>query len=358
MKITTLLIKNVTVNKGAVYFQEGWELKKWMAFMMICLLAVGVMSACGTQASSDGTITMRLAHNQSETHPVHKSLTEFVRLTEEKTNGEVKIQLYPNGQLGAEREVIELTQTGAVDLSKVSASALESFSEVYSLFSLPYLFDGRDHYYKVMNSSTVNGIYESTEEIGFRGLTFYDGGSRNFYTKNKPIMHPDDLNGMKIRVQPSATAIRMIELMGGSPTPMSFGEVYTALQQGVIDGSENNETALTDNNHGEVAKEYSYSEHAMVPDILIMNQAKWDELNAEQKQAINEAARESSAFHKVVWEEAIEKSIKDAKEKGVTFSTPDKEPFQKAVRPLHEEFAEKESTAEYYKEIREAAEKK
>ncbi|PLR69125.1 TRAP transporter substrate-binding protein [Bacillus sp. UMB0893] len=331
-------------------------MRKLLTIIIVCALSLGTLSACSSKAAGeDETITMRLAHNQSETHPVHKSLTEFARLVEEKTDGSVKIQLYPNGQLGAEREVIELTQTGAVDFAKVSASALESFSEVYSLFSLPYLFDSKEHYYSVMNSKVAQEIYQSTEEIGFIGLSFYDGGSRNFYTKNKPIKHPDDLKGLKIRVQPSATSIKMIELMGGAPTPMSFGEVYTALQQGVIDGSENNETALTDNNHGEVAKQYSYSEHAMVPDMLIMNNTKWEELNEDQKLAISEAAKESTEFHKEVWEKAIAKSIEDAKKKNVTFSTPDKEPFRKAVQPLHEEFAKKESTAEYYKEIRAAA---
>ncbi|WP_191562192.1 TRAP transporter substrate-binding protein [Metabacillus idriensis] len=331
-------------------------MRKLLTIIIVCALSLGTLSACSSKAAGeDETITMRLAHNQSETHPVHKSLTEFARLVEEKTDGSVKIQLYPNGQLGAEREVIELTQTGAVDFAKVSASALESFSEVYSLFSLPYLFDSKEHYYSVMNSKVAQEIYQSTEEIGFIGLSFYDGGSRNFYTKNKPIKHPDDLKGLKIRVQPSATSIKMIELMGGAPTPMSFGEVYTALQQGVIDGSENNETALTDNNHGEVAKQYSYSEHAMVPDMLIMNNTKWQELNEDQKLAISEAAKESTEFHKEVWEKAIAKSIEDAKKKNVTFSTPDKEPFRKAVQPLHEEFAKKESTAEYYKEIRAAS---
>lgn len=331
-------------------------MRKLLTILIVCALSLGTLSACSSKASGENEIiTMRLAHNQSETHPVHKSLTEFARLVEEKTDGSVKIQLYPNGQLGAEREVVELTQTGAVDFAKVSASALESFSEVYSLFSLPYLFDSKEHYYSVMNSKVAQEIYQSTEEIGFIGLSYYDGGSRNFYTKNKPIRHPDDLKGLKIRVQPSATSIKMIELMGGAPTPMSFGEVYTALQQGVIDGSENNETALTDNNHGEVAKQYSYSEHAMVPDMLIMNNTKWQELNEEQKLAVSEAAKESTEFHKDIWEKAIAKSIEDAKQKNVIFSTPDKEPFRKAVQPLHEEFAKKESTAEYYKEIRAAA---
>jgi tripartite ATP-independent transporter DctP family solute receptor len=332
----------------------GDFLKKIFLSIIVCALLVGILSSCSNTASGDeNSVTLRLAHNQSETHPVHKSLVEFAKLVEEKTDGSVKVKLYPNGQLGSEREVIELTQTGAVDVAKVSASALESFNETYSLFSLPYLFDNSEHYYRVMNSDIAQDIYQTTDKIGFIGLTFYDSGIRNFYTKNTPIMHPDDLKGLKIRVQPSATAIEMIKLMGGAPTPMSFGEVYTAMQSGVIDGSENNETALTDNNHGEVAKQYSYSEHSIVPDILIMSNEKWQELTEEQKQAISEAAKESTEFHKVVWDAAIEKAVKDAKEKGVTFNTPDKEPFQKAVQPLHEKFSEMESTGNYYKAIRE-----
>lgn len=334
-------------------------MKKIFLSMIVCALLLGILSSCSNKASGDeNSVTLRLAHNQSETHPVHKSLVEFAKLVEEKTDGSINVQLYPNGQLGSEREVIELTQTGAIDVAKVSASALESFNDVYSLFSLPYLFDDREHYYSVMNSDIAQDIYQTTDKIGFIGLTFYDSGIRNFYTKNKAIMHPDDLKGLKIRVQPSATAIEMIKLMGGAPTPMSFGEVYTAMQQGVIDGSENNETALTDNNHGEVAKQYSYSEHSIVPDILIMNNDRLQELTEEQRKAISEAAKESNAFHKIVWDEAIQKAIRDAKEMGVTFSTPDKEPFQKAVQPLHKKFAENESTGKYYQEIREMAKQK
>jgi tripartite ATP-independent transporter DctP family solute receptor len=337
----------------------GDFMKKLFLSIVVCALLVGILSSCSNKASGDeNSVTLRLAHNQSETHPVHKSLVEFAKLVEEKTDGSINVQLYPNGQLGSEREVIELTQTGAIDVAKVSASALESFNDVYSLFSLPYLFDDREHYYSVMNSDIAQDIYQTTDKIGFIGLTFYDSGIRNFYTKNKAIMHPDDLKGLKIRVQPSATAIEMIKLMGGAPTPMSFGEVYTAMQQGVIDGSENNETALTDNNHGEVAKQYSYSEHSIVPDILIMNNDRLQELTEEQRKAISEAAKESNAFHKIVWDEAIQKAIKDAKEMGVTFSTPDKEPFQKAVQPLHKKFAENESTGKYYQEIREMAKQK
>ncbi|WP_113928046.1 TRAP transporter substrate-binding protein [Bacillus sp. P14.5] len=332
-------------------------MKNYYGIRIVLLLVITSLWGCSARAveggQGDGPVIMRLAHNQGENHPIHTSLSEFARLVEEKTEGSIDMKLYPGGQLGSEREAIELTQTGAIDFAKVSASTLENFSEEYSVLSLPYLFDDKDHFYKVMNSGIAEELYDATRDIGFKGLTFYDSGTRNFYTKDTPILHPDDLQGMKVRVQPTPTTIEMIELMGGAPTPMPFGEVYTSLQQGVIDGTENNETALTDANHGEVAKEYSFSGHAIVPDILIINEKKWNQLTEEQRELIQEAADESTVFHKEVWKEAVESAIEKSKENGVTFHEVDLEPFIQAVQPLHEEFATKESTTDYYKEIRE-----
>ncbi|MGD6801958.1 TRAP transporter substrate-binding protein [Rossellomorea vietnamensis] len=332
-------------------------MRNYYGIALVLLLVVSSLLGCSAKAvgegQGEGPLIMRLAHNQGENHPIHTSLSEFASLVEEKSEGRIDMKVYPGGQLGSEREAIELTQTGAIDFAKVSASTVENFSEEYSIFSLPYLFDGEDHFYKVMNSSIAEELYDETRDIGFRGLTFYDSGTRHFYTKDTPILHPDDLQGLKIRVQPTPTTIEMIELMGGAPTPMPFGEVYTSLQQGVIDGTENNETALTDANHGEVAKEYSFSGHAIVPDILIINEKKWNELTKDQRNLIQEAAEESTVFHKEVWRKAVESAIVKSKENGVTFHEVDKEPFAEAVQPLHEEFAAKESTADYYKEIRE-----
>ncbi|MFP7287380.1 TRAP transporter substrate-binding protein [Shouchella clausii] len=316
-----------------------------------CVLLLGTLAGCQSAIGADNTVTLRLAHNLNEDHPVHKSLVEFQKKTDKKTDGTVKIQIYPNGQLGTEREVMELTQTGAVDFTKVSASSLENFAEVYSIFSLPYLFDDMDHYHRVMESDIVNEIYQSTRESGFIGLTYFDAGSRNFYT-NHPIMHPDDLKGLKVRVQPSLTSIRMVELMGGAPTPMAYGELYTGLQQGVIDGAENAELNFLSSKHNEVAKQFSYSEHTIVPDILIMNVKTWNQLTEIQQTAVLEAAEESMEFHKNLWASETEKAIAELERMGVQFNRPDKTPFQEAVQLLHEEFAKKESTQKYYKQIR------
>ncbi|MBZ5486543.1 TRAP transporter substrate-binding protein [Halomonas aquamarina] len=315
--------------------------------------ALIALSGCSMPSEVSSSVTLlRLAHNMNEGHPVHQSLAYFAERVREKSGGELVFQLYPNGQLGSEREVIELIQTGAVDVTKVSATALESFSNVYSLFSVPYLFADPEHYYRVMDSDVATDIYQQTSDNGFFGLTYYDSGIRNVYTVDTPVRTPEDMRGLKLRVQPSQTALEMIRLMGGAPTPMAYGEVYTALQQGVIDGTENNETALTSSNHGEVAKEYSYTAHAIVPDLLIFSQHRWQSFTPQQQQWLREAAIESTEFHKELWAQEIEKAVTRAEEMGVNFHHDvDVEAFREAVAPMHERVLENPVLAPLYERI-------
>lgn len=299
---------------------------------------------------SDGTKEFILAHNQPVNHPIHESLVDFQRLLEEKSNGKLKLRLYANGQLGSEREVIEMTQTNAVQFTKVSASALESFSEAYSLFSMPYLFDSQEQYRDVMKMPEIqDAFYNKTEDNGFIGITYYDAGVRNMYTKDRILETNEDMHGLKTRVQPSQTSVQMIDALGGTPTPMGFGEVYTALQSGLLDAAENNESALTDNKHGEVAKHYFYTEHAMVPDILIMNVEAYNDLSDEEKQWVQEAAAESTALHEPRWDERMLEAREIAEEEmGVTFYEIDKSSFMEAVKPLQASFKDNEATKEQY----------
>jgi len=202
------------------------------------------------------------------------------------------------------------------------------------------------------NSEAVQEIFQNTRDEGFFAAGWYTGGQRSIYTADKEVASPADLNGMKIRVQESPTSISMIEAMGGAPTPMSFGEVYTSLQQGVIDGAENNETGLTSNKHGEVAKAYSYTEHQYVPDVLIVSTSMWDGLSEEQQQAITDAAVDSSESHKTVWADAITQAITDAEGMGVTFYDIDKQPFIDAATPLHETYqSENEDSKRYFEDF-------
>lgn len=218
---------------------------------------------------SRGETTLRLAYAENS-QPVKDALHFFGQQVEEKTGGEIKVAYFPDGQLGGERELVELIQANAVDITKVSSGLMESFSPLYGIFSLPYLFSNADEYYKVMdNPKIMDPVYQSTAAQGFIGIGWYDSGARNFYMSKSPIKSIEDLRGKKIRVMQSDTSIQTLKLLGASPIAMSQAEVYTSLQQGILDGAENNEFALTIARHGEVARYYTYDMHTRIPDVLL-----------------------------------------------------------------------------------------
>lgn len=329
-------------------------MKKQVLASSFVALGLVALSGCGQSAkAADDQVVLRYAY-ASNSQPVIDSMLEFGRLVEEKTDGEVRVEYFPDGQLGSETELIELTQTGGIDFTKVSGSALEGFSKDYSIFSVPYLFDSEEHFFHVMeNKEITDEIYNSTEDLGFVGITYYDSGQRSFYMTDGPVNSLADLKGKKIRVMQSETAIKMVELLGASPVPMGSSEVYTSLQSNLINGAENNEFVLYTAGHGGVAKYYSYDEHTRVPDIVIMNSKVKERLSEAQYEAVLEAAKESTEFEKAVFKEAVEeeKAIAE-KEYGVVYNDLDTTEFLEAVQPLHEQFKNDETYSELYKEIR------
>lgn len=328
--------------------------KQLLSGLLLSAMGLVVLSGCGTtEASSEEQIVLRYAY-ASNSQPVIDSMVEFGRLVEEKTDGQVTVEYFPDGQLGSETELIELTQTGGIDFTKVSGSALEGFSKDYSIFSVPYLFDSEEHFFEVMeNKAITDEIYNSTEELGFVGITYYDSGQRSFYMTDGPVNSLADLKGKKIRVMQSETAIKMVELLGASPVPMGSSEVYTSLQSNLINGAENNEFVLYTAGHGGVAKYYSYDEHTRVPDIVIMNSEVKERLTNEQYEAVLAAAKESTEFEKAVFKDAVEEEKAIAtKEYGVVYNDLDTTEFLAAVQPLHEQFKNDENYSELYQEIR------
>nr|WP_272214472.1 TRAP transporter substrate-binding protein [Marinicella sp. W31]MDC2880083.1 TRAP transporter substrate-binding protein [Marinicella sp. W31] len=301
----------------------------------LAILAAGMTLAAG---SANATVRLKLADALAADHPTSMVLEQFAEEVEEKTDGEVKIRLYMNGVLGSEREVLEQVQNGAVDITRVSAANLENFNPIYQAFTLPYLFNSQEHFYDVMDGPIVDPVYQASLDSGFMGLTYFDSGARSFYTKSKCVETPDDLKGQKLRVINSHTSIRMVELMGGIPTPLPYGEIYTALQQGVIDGAENNPTALTLGRHGEVVKCYSLDEHLRIPDFLVISKTAMDKLTDEQLAIIKEAAVHATQEQKKVWNEAVDEAMQQIEEMGVTIVHPDEAPFQEKVAPLIEEY--------------------
>lgn len=241
------------------------------------LIAISLLALFSSGASAAEKITLKLAHNLERSHVVHQAFEDMAKEVNQLSDGNMKIRIYPSSQMGSARETMELLQNGALDLTKGSASDLESFDNIYAIYNLPFLFNDQNHFNKVVFGEAGKEIMDSTKEKGFFALSAYVAGTRSFYAK-KPITKPEDLKGLKIRVQASPTTLKMIELMGGSPTPISFGEVYTAMQQGVVDGAENNVPSWVQTRHIEIAKVFSEDEHASIPDFLVISSKTWDKL--------------------------------------------------------------------------------
>jgi len=302
---------------------------------MKMLMTTAALIALATGAGAD---TLRFGYAENAT-PTVEAMKEFARLVEEKTDGDVTVQFFPDGQLGGERELVELVQGGLLDMTKVSGGLMEGFAPVYGAFSMPYLFDDEAHYYAALDDAAImDPVYQATVDQGMVGMTYYNSGARSFYTGNKAIETPADLAGLKIRVLQSPTSIRMVEMLGASPIAMSQAEVYTSIQQGVLDGAENNEFALTVARHAEVAKAYSYDMHTRIPDVMLISTATLERLTPEQQAAVKEAAHESTTFHKEAWGKAVDAARNEAETTfGVTFTQPDLVPFQAAVQPMYDD---------------------
>ena len=317
---------------------------------MAAAMAVS-LTGCGSITS--GKRIIRISHAQSETHPEHLGLLAFKEYVEERLGDKYEVEIFPNEILGSAQKAIELTQTGAIDFVVAGTANLETFADVYEIFSMPYLFDSEDVYKTVMEDSDyMEQVYESTDEAGFRVVTWYNAGTRNFYAKT-PIRTPEDLKGKKIRVQQSPASVSMVNSFGAAAAPMGFGEVYTAIQQGVIDGAENNELALTNNKHGEVAKYYSYNKHQMVPDMLVANLKFLEGLSPEEYQIFKDAAALSTEVEMKEWDKSIEEAKKIATEDmGVEFIDVDVDAFKEKVLPLHEKMLnDNPKIGDFYKHI-------
>ena len=246
---------------------------------------------------------------------------------------------------------MELLQIGSLAMTKVSTAAMEGFAPEIKILGQPYLFKDDAQQARVLEGPIGKQLLAAGEKYWLKGLCFYDGGKRSFYTKDKPVMVPQDIEGLKIRVMESPTAVNMVQSFGGSPTPVSFGELYTALQQGIVDGAENNPPSFVTSRHYEVCKYYSLNEHTAIPDMMIVSTKVWDLLSEEEKTWLQEAADESAVYQYKLWEESVAESMKILEEAGVEVLHPDKEPFRKEAEKVYELM--KETDPEMYKLVQE-----
>ena len=304
------------------------------AFLLpLLLLLLLSTSGCGNQ--DPHTRRLKLAHYLDPNHPVHQAMLHMADVLDELSGHTLQIDIYPSGQLGSERELIELLQIGSLAMTKVSASPLEGFSPAMKVFSIPYVFRDEAHYWRVLEGDIGRELLLSLRDVRLRGLAYYDAGSRSFYMTDAAVQTPADLAGKKIRVQKSATSVRMIDALGGAATPIAWGELYTALQQGVVDGAENNPPSFHLSRHFEAAKYFTLDEHTSVPDVLLIGQHAWQSLNQRQRGWLQQAAAESVKLQRQLWRRATDAALVAVQEAGVEVIVPDKGAFRKAVRPMH-----------------------
>lgn len=322
---------------------------KKIRFVTLWALAIFLLQACKME---NNTRVLYFAHSLPVTHPVHKAILDMKESLSQKSGGQLQIKIFPDGQLGTEREVLELLQIGSISMTKVSAASLSNFAPDYQVTSIPYLFRDREHLFAILEGSIGKELLLSSSEFLLRGLCFYDAGARSFYTKNNQIKSPADLKGMKIRTMNDQMSVDMVNTLGGSATPMAYGELYTALQQNVVDGAENNIPSFVTSNHYEVCKYYSFDEHTMVPDVVVIGTRFWETLNATEKMWVQEAADESVPKQKRYWQETVAENMKVLQQANVQFLYPDKSEFSKRAVPILDNMMKDEKMRAIIEKIR------
>lgn len=306
---------------------------KYIIFFLSTVLLLSSFSC----AEISDTRVIKLAHGLDVTHPVHKAMVFMGERLAEKSGGKLSLDIYPSQQLGSERECLELLQIGSLGMTKVSTGVLENFAPQLKVFGLPFLFRDADHRFAVLEGPIGEELLNASIPQRLKGLTFYDAGSRSFYTK-EPVEHPEDLKGLKLRVMESQTAMNMVKSLGGSPTPIAWGELYTALQQGVVDGAENNLPSFYLSHHYEVCKYFIVDEHTALPDELLISTVIWNKLSQQEQKWVKEAAMESLEYEKKIWHEAEMEALSEIQKAGVKIIRPEKEPFRALVQPMYTEF--------------------
>ena len=313
------------------------------------LLLLFLMTGC---ASDSKTRLIRLGHGLDVTHSVHQAMVKADGYLNDLSEGKMRLQIYPNQQLGSERECLELLQIGSLDMTKVSGDVMENFAPNMRIFGLPFLFDDKEHLFRVLDGDVGKSLLKEGEDYWLKGLGYYDSGSRSFYTRERPVKTPQDLEGLKIRVQESASAFEMVKQLGGSPTPISWGELYTSIQQGVVDGAENNPPSFYLSRHYEVCKYYIIDEHTMIPDILLVSTHLWNRLSAQEQKWLQEALDKSIIDQRRLWTQSENESLQAVIDAGVEVSYPEKAPFQEATKAMYDDFSKDPVIANLIERIR------
>ena len=311
-----------------------------MKYVEIAIFALLVVAtACFSLAPQVNKRVLIASDDHNAEYPTTQGLYKIKEIVERETDGQLKVVVRHSAQLGSEKETIELTQMGIIDINRVSCSPMASFAPEMGVFSMPYIFRSSEHEWKVLNGEIGRRLGKQLETRHLVTLAYYDSGARSFYNKHRPINSPADLKGLKIRVQKNPVMLSLVQALGASPVPMAFEEVYSAIQTGVLDGAENNPPSYVTTGHYEVAGYYSLDEHTRIPEIVLFSKKVWDTLPEEEHEIIKAAARESQDYQISLWKAKEEEGMKKVHENGNQVNSPDKQPFIDAVQPVYKEFA-------------------
>jgi tripartite ATP-independent transporter DctP family solute receptor len=280
--------------------------------------------------------TLRIAHTVDIEHSTHKAIQHMAERLAFYSGNTMEIKIYPYSQLGGEREVLEQLQMGSLALTQVSAATIEGFVPEMKLYAVPYLFADREHKWKVLESDIGEELLNLTKKAHFVGLGYYDSGSRSFYMTENKVESPADLVGRKIRVMQSQSSVKMVQSLGGAAAPISMGELYAALQQGIVDGAENNPPMFYLSRHYEISKYYVLDEHTSIPEVIIASEYILSRLTEQQRTWLKMAVKDSVKVQRGLWLALEQKSLAEVKKAGVEVIYPDKQPFIDALAPIYE----------------------
>lgn len=309
--------------------------RKWSRVLLVTAGFLAVSSVLQAK-------TLRSADVHPNNYPTVESVNYMSDRLKEMTNGELDIKVFASGQLGNEKATIEQTRFGVLDMNRITLGEINNLVEDTVVLSLPYVFRSKEHMRKVVDSEIGAEMLASLEPHGLIGLAFFDAGSRNIYNSKHEVKTPDDLAGLKIRVQPSDIFLDMINTLGANAVPMGFNEMYSGLQTGVIDGTEQSWPTYESTNHVEVAKYYSLTEHLMLPEALVMSKQTYDKLTEEQKKAVHIAAQDAKYKMRDLWDARELESERIVREKGAVITEVDKQLFMDKVAPVQEKYLKNE----------------
>ncbi|MBO0902029.1 TRAP transporter substrate-binding protein [Jiella sp. MQZ13P-4] len=315
-------------------------------------LAVATALAGGTLAAAAQEIVLRSADTHPDGYPTVEAVKYMSDVLKQSTDGRISIQVFDSHQLGEEKETIEQTKFGVIDLDRVNFAPMNGIVPATIVPCMPYIFTSKENMREVMDGPIGEDILKAFEPAGYVGLAVYDSGARSFYNSKHPIKTLDDLKGLKFRVIQSDLFVDMVNALGANATPMAYGEVYSGLQTGLIDGAENNWPSYESSKHYEVAKYYSLDQHSQCPEVLMMSKISWDKLSPEDQKAVREAAKKSVTKMRELWDAQEAKSRKIVEDAGVEINEVDVKPFIKAMDPIYEKYADTPELKELVKRVR------